>query len=1525
MSRFAENLESFITDLLHIQEGNKNKLIDLVGDDPDKVYFLYRDDRGSNSRYVLNVIRSRIGKPANTALRCSSDVPDKELYVGPESNAVDWRDGNGRRDPAQLRKFIETVYRELDLRGNNPLFLSIGALCWDVEVKKGSITTVRTPLLLFPVRLVRTSVSNAPVHIEFINDDIYINPCLTAKFRQTWGEGAEELLRAFPHPNGPGATVDEPVDPAALGDGEAYLGRVGQYLDGLRRGEAVFAFEPETVAIAPYNHSELCMYYDIRRNREAIYQSALAERIFSPHEAFLPLPPTAAVPQFVLPRDSVQERIVTRVVNGESLVIKGPPGTGKTLTITNMIAALLAADKKVLLISQKPTALSEVYAKMPEPLRKFVMLLTSETESQAARLNPTDVRRNFNALLNEARTADRHDRAYDELRNGMDQTHLADGQLQDYRRRMFRDKNVIGRSCYEAMDILCRMADRPILFCDPEQALALTPAAYDKLYETVCEAGGDLDRIRCGRGVVRCPWRPLYGSLEQVDIEAALAAYQDILPAVNELQTKLNALWQTAGIDGTLLPLQAAAYLLASPASQEQIAAIRQDDAQATVARIAQTLRDYETTFAGGSDRVRLKDASQTVDVADHALWDLSQPVAAFELICRHRDAVELLTSPANISLLALYAQHAQALLLEMEQIREKLTGLFRPEALDEAACDQLTAAHRHLSRYSRKQLARGPRLFDAKSKKLAAAAQTWGYGNTVSLAEIAEAAAGACRVAECMEEMRQARIKLSSQLHRMLDDEQCVALTTVIRLAGADAAEYLKRFDRYKDTVSAALACVTCGEGATLGDLYRVLGGAAALRTLCDDIRSVGQADGGAFPTATEREILAGAGVIAAVHAAEKTGCLGRTTEEIADAVSRLYEAGQPALAPLDRVLRFFAAFGREHFRNYYTEPDSETTCADLAVFTAQAVDRNVIRAAREYLQRIYNAAGVELDRFFRPFETGERETGGHTYGEHFEHAVFHLAVQAASEAWGEERFGMGERVTQALEKWESGDDKIGKAALQLIERQCLSRIRPDDPQFAFLSADRVDGETLRRMFKKYARAILKLKKCFILSPAAVSVFFGDDAFSHFDIVIADEASQLTPTSVLPVLFRARQMVLVGDEWQMPPIRHFVAKESHQITEADGEIAYMDPDASVLNLALRNCAFPTEKLLCHYRSRTETLIRFSQGKFYEYMRTFPTPVPKTETLGLRDIYLPDGVCTEAVNKAEAACVVQELRRHFENHYRDGRLHVSVGVVAFGEKQIDYICSLIRADKTLYGQIQTALQNFGDMPEKLIFFKTILTVQGQETDHLILSLTYGKNGKGNVVQSFGELNLGHGTGKLGQCIFNVAVTRAKCMITLVHSVQAEEITNENVGFIREYLDVVRRFQETGRAQFVGDGIAEAPAGFFRDVAEYLVACGIEARRVVLNFGVTAGSVRIPVVVLSPDLQYAEAGIFCEIKDDGTYDYLDYNLRYYRILEGPDRGWKLRRLYLQDWIDNRESTQKALGEWIAPCVCQNRSI
>src|SRR5262249_49540991 len=100
-------------------------------------------------------------------------------------------------------------------------------------------------------------------------------------------------------------------------------------------------------------------------------------------------------------------------------------------------------------------------------------------------------------------------------------------------------------------------------------------------------------------------------------------------------------------------------------------------------------------------------------------------------------------------------------------------------------------------------------------------------------------------------------------------------------------------------------------------------------------------------------------------------------------------------------------------------------------------------------------------------------------------------------------------------------------------------------------------------------------LKPVWLMSPLSVSDTLPLDS-ALFDVVIFDEASQIPTEEAVPALCRAPQVIVVGDEMQLPPTSFFTAardeEEMQATAEEDGETISILLDAdSLLNQAARN------------------------------------------------------------------------------------------------------------------------------------------------------------------------------------------------------------------------------------------------------------------------------------------------------------------------------------------------------------------
>lgn len=72
--------------------------------------------------------------------------------------------------------------------------------------------------------------------------------------------------------------------------------------------------------------------------------------------------------------DASQEQVLKLIQEHNAVVIQGPPGTGKSQTITSIIAQAVLEDKKVLMVSEKKTALDVIYSRLGD-LSDFALLI----------------------------------------------------------------------------------------------------------------------------------------------------------------------------------------------------------------------------------------------------------------------------------------------------------------------------------------------------------------------------------------------------------------------------------------------------------------------------------------------------------------------------------------------------------------------------------------------------------------------------------------------------------------------------------------------------------------------------------------------------------------------------------------------------------------------------------------------------------------------------------------------------------------------------------------------------------------------------------------------------------------------------------------------------------------------------------------------------------------------------------------------------------------------------------------------
>ena len=150
-----------------------------------------------------------------------------------------------------------------------------------------------------------------------------------------------------------------------------------------------------------------------------------------------------------------------------------------------------------------------------------------------------------------------------------------------------------------------------------------------------------------------------------------------------------------------------------------------------------------------------------------------------------------------------------------------------------------------------------------------------------------------------------------------------------------------------------------------------------------------------------------------------------------------------------------------------------------------------------------------------------------------------------------------------------------------------------------------------LRQLFRRIPTLLPRLKPCVMMSPLAVSTYL-DSADLKFDLVIFDEASQVRPFDAIGAVYRGSQIIVAGDQKQLPPTSFFdrlVSDDDSEISDDEEEdtVGRLSDFESVLDVCC-SMGMPRKSLRWHYRSRREPLIAFSNRHFYaNELATFPS------------------------------------------------------------------------------------------------------------------------------------------------------------------------------------------------------------------------------------------------------------------------------------------------------------------------------
>jgi hypothetical protein len=383
--------------------------------------------------------------------------------------------------------------------------------------------------------------------------------------------------------------------------------------------------------------------------------------------------------------------------------------------------------------------------------------------------------------------------------------------------------------------------------------------------------------------------------------------------------------------------------------------------------------------------------------------------------------------------------------------------------------------------------------------------------------------------------------------------------------------------------------------------------------------------------------------------------------------------------------------------------------------------------------------------------------------------------------------------------------------------------------------------GLSVRGLLSAHGELIGALLPCVLASPESVARFIPATA-GLFDLVVFDEASRIRVADALGALGRARAAVVVGDSQQLPP----APLGTPGAPDGDAVLDAADAEEDSILTACLQAGLPRRRLTWHYRSQDETLIAFSNARYYgDRLSTFPAPAhgpasPAPEGSGISLVRV-DGTFLRSgpglrTNPVEAQAVVAEVLRRFD---AAAPAVPSIGVVTVTAPQ-----------RTL---IETLLRDSGDerVAEALdrsdgegLFVKDLENVQGDERDVVLFCLGFSADRSGRLPLSFGPLNRRGGERRL-----NVAITRARRQVVVFSSfdpeqLRAEETSSVGITHLRAYLEL---------AALGSDALPRRPrAAGADDRHRDEVAAALRERGLVVRSDVGLSDFRVDLTVARPE-------------------------------------------------------------------------
>ena len=481
-------------------------------------------------------------------------------------------------------------------------------------------------------------------------------------------------------------------------------------------------------------------------------------------------------------------------------------------------------------------------------------------------------------------------------------------------------------------------------------------------------------------------------------------------------------------------------------------------------------------------------------------------------------------------------------------------------------------------------------------------------------------------------------------------------------------------------------------------------------------------------------------------------------------------------------------------------------------------------------------------------------------------------------------------DEVARQLRRVRTNVADSGAKLVSLFARLAPDRLGPEDRQAVGsfralqerLAGDQLGGRAYLQLRRDMARLFRDVSRhitawCVTNLSARSSLPLEPNLF---DLLIVDEASQCDIASALPLLYRSKRAVIIGDAQQLRHITNIERRRDQQLQAAydlggDDQV-FTYSQNSLFDLSISCGAIEqVNQLQDHYRSHSH-IVGFSNRRWYrdslriwtDYGRLKAPPDDRygilwTEVSGAAR--RPRGGSVFILAEVEA--VVEQVTDLLVNQRFDG----TVGVVTPFRAQANMIRE--RVAQRVPSDVSNRAQLIVD---------TAHGFQGDERDIILFSPCVSSD------LPVGTRNFLKNTENL----FNVAITRARSLLHVVGSRDA--CANSGIPHIQRFASYCEEIERSGSSPYETTLASDERIGpWEKPLYDALVARGLNplpqypVHQYRLDLAIVAGEIRI------------------DVEADGESTHLDSRIDAERDSRLEDLGWRVVRFWnhqIRDDID-----------------------